>query len=68
MSTPSARKVFDDPTGHWEFITQDSDNHFEGQHFDRKEACQAGADAVTQKIQLRSGSRRDQRNDISICK
>jgi hypothetical protein len=54
MSTPSAKKVFDDPASHWAFLTQDSDNDFEGQHFDRKEAGQASADTAALKIQVRS--------------
>lgn len=38
MSTQLPRQVFDDPSSHWTFLTQTSDDHFEGQHFDRKEA------------------------------
>jgi predicted HTH transcriptional regulator len=33
------REVFDNPQQHWNFLTASSDEHFEGQHFDRKEAC-----------------------------
>ena len=29
--------VYDDPDGHWDFLTTPSDRDFEGQHFDRKE-------------------------------
>ena len=30
--------VYDDPDGHWDFLTTPSDRDFEGQLFDRKEA------------------------------
>lgn len=33
------KKSFDDPNAHWSFLTASSDDVFEGQHFDRKEAC-----------------------------
>ena len=52
MTIPSPRQVFDDPMEHWAFLTQSSDNDFEGQHFDRKEAGRAGVDAVKLKKQL----------------
>jgi predicted HTH transcriptional regulator len=44
MSRPNPRHVFDDPNGHWAYLTQPTDDGFEGQHFDRKEAgrLQAG--------------------------
>ena len=35
---PSPRAVYDDPAGHLAFLTQPSDDGFEGQHFERKEA------------------------------
>ncbi|MDZ4345109.1 MAG: ATP-binding protein, partial [Candidatus Binatia bacterium] len=54
MSTPSPRQVFDDPSSHWTFLTQGSDDYFEGQHFDRKEAGQPGANETTLKNQLRN--------------
>ena len=38
MSRPNPRHVYDDPQTHWAYLTQPSDNGFEGQHFDRKEA------------------------------
>lgn len=38
MTRPSPREVFDNPSVYWDFLTQDSDDDFEGQHFDRKEA------------------------------
>lgn len=46
MITPSPRQVFDDPVHNWAFLTQPSDNDFEGQHFDRKEAGQATVDGA----------------------
>ena len=38
MTRPSPREVFDNPSVYRDFLTQDSDDGFEGQHFDRKEA------------------------------
>jgi predicted HTH transcriptional regulator len=38
MSRPSPRQVFDDPETAWAYLTQPTDDDFEGQHFDRKEA------------------------------
>ncbi len=34
---PNPREVFDNYRQHWSFITANSDDDFEGQHFDRKE-------------------------------
>jgi hypothetical protein len=42
--TPKPRAVFDDPDAHFDFLTLSSDADFEGQHFDRKEACRARSD------------------------
>lgn len=36
---PLPKEVFDDPVAHWSFLTINNDSDFEGQHFDRKEAC-----------------------------
>lgn len=52
MSLPSAKEVFDDPSSHWTFLTQASDDDFEGQHFDRKVTGQTAASATTLKNQL----------------
>ena len=41
----SPRKVFDDPATYSKFLTESSDDKFEGQHFDRKEAGRADTDA-----------------------
>jgi predicted HTH transcriptional regulator len=38
MSRPHPHHVFDDPQGNWAYLTQPTDDGFEGQHFDRKEA------------------------------
>src|SRR3954464_12161064 len=38
MSRPTPRAVFDNPQAHWIYLTQSTDDGFEGQHFDRKEA------------------------------
>jgi len=53
MSRPSPKQVFDDPSSYWIYLTQVSDDDFEGQHFDRK-ACQAGVDATTLRRQLKA--------------
>ena len=53
MAVPKPRDVFDDPATHWGFLTQASDNDFEGQHFDRKEAGQPSADPTRLQKQLR---------------
>ena len=50
---PSPRAVYDDPEGHWTFLTQPSDDKFEGQHFDRKEAGQGASHARDLGNQLR---------------
>ena len=52
MTIPSPKQVFDDPTEHWAFLTQSSDDDFEGQYFDRKEAGRAGVDAKRLEKQL----------------
>ena len=52
MTIPSPKQVFDDPTEHWAFLTQSSDDDFEGQYFDRKEAGRSGADAKNLEKQL----------------
>src|SRR6266571_8724257 len=36
MQRPSPRQVFDSPKDAWAFLTQPSDDDFEGQHFERK--------------------------------
>ena len=51
--TPSPRAVYDNPEEHWDFLTQSSDDDFEGQHFDRKEAGQRDANAKTLAGQVR---------------
>ena len=50
---PSPRAVYEDPASHWAFLTQPSDDSFEGQHFDRKEAGQRTSDAKRLGNQLR---------------
>jgi predicted HTH transcriptional regulator len=60
MPTPSPRQVFDDPSSYWTFLTQGSDNDFEGQHFDRKEAGQAGVSVTALRKQ-----RQDVRDEIT---
>ena len=55
---PSPRAVYDDPASHWAFLTRPSDDSFEGQHFDRKEAGRRTSDAralQNQLAQLREG-------------
>ncbi len=38
MSRPNPKHVFDNPSSHWGYLTQLTDDGFEAQHFDRKEA------------------------------
>ncbi len=44
MKRPSPKEVFEAPLSHWDFLTQISDDGFEGQHFDRKEAGRGNVD------------------------
>ena len=53
MMGPSPRTVYDEPERYWTFLTQSSDDDFEGQHFDRKEAGQSTSDAKGLENQLR---------------
>ena len=41
---PKPKEVFENYQQHWNFITSDSDDDFEGQHFDRKEVPRLGLD------------------------
>src|SRR5438270_9904208 len=50
---PHPKDVFDDPMAHWSFITANSDDAFEGQHFDRKEACRKDASGNIAGAQLK---------------
>ena len=54
MTIPSPKQVFDDPTEYWTFLTQNADDAFEGQHFDRKEVGQIGIDQARLGKQLKS--------------
>jgi hypothetical protein len=51
---PKPKVVFDDPDAHLDFLTAATDTDFEGQHFDRKEACRPGADGNVPKSALRN--------------
>ena len=44
MKIPSPKEVFENPSSHWDFLVQGSDDDFEGQHFDRKEAGRENID------------------------
>ena len=70
MSRPSPREIFDDPSPHWAFVTQPTDDDFEGQHFDRKEAGRLQADAprspYSQTEHFRSGSHRLSKSKVHI--
>ena len=68
MTIPSPKQVFDDPTEHWAFLTQSSDDDFEGQYFDRKEAGRAGVDAkrLEKLVEQLGGTGSDQRDDFCI--
>ena len=48
---PSPKEVFDNPSRFWRFLTQSSDDDFEDQHFDRKQASQID-ESRTRKRQL----------------
>jgi hypothetical protein len=52
MSRPSPRQVFDDPQAEWKFLTQPTDDDFEGQHFDRKAAGRPQGGATISKSEL----------------
>lgn len=52
MSRPSPRHVFDNPQSEWSFLTQPTDDNFEGQHFDRKEAGRPQGNTVISKSTL----------------
>jgi predicted HTH transcriptional regulator len=52
MSRPSPRQVFDNPQAAWAFLTQPTDDDFEGQHFDRKEAGRPVVGAAISKSAL----------------
>ena len=64
MTTPSPRQAFDDPAVYWDFLIKGSDDEFEGQHFDRKEAGQVGANATTLNRQV-DGIRNQVKETIS---
>lgn len=49
---PSPREVFDDPLSFWADLTASSDARFEGQNFERKEVCRAGANGSVSKTAL----------------
>jgi predicted HTH transcriptional regulator len=48
----SPRDVYDSPEEHWDFITSGSDDDFEGQHFDRKEAGRIGENGLVSSSEL----------------
>ena len=50
---PSPKEVFDNPVLYWSFLTQSSDDDFEGQHFDRKETGRGSVDVATLENQLK---------------
>lgn len=52
MPRPSPREVFDDPSAHWAFVTQPTDDDFEGQKFDRKEAGRLQSDGTISRSSL----------------
>jgi hypothetical protein len=59
---PTPKEVFDDPDAHWEFLTLQDDNFFEGQHFDRKETGRPGTGG-----QVSNGDLRRFRVDHIAC-
>src|SRR3989442_13235591 len=48
------KEVFDDPDSHWAFLTTKSDEDFEGQFFDRKEAGRPGQHGTVPNLALES--------------
>ena len=60
MNRTSPKQVFDNPENHWSFLTQSSDDDFEGQHFERKEAGQTDVDSARFSRQIQ-----DVRNEIT---
>jgi predicted HTH transcriptional regulator len=51
---PSPKEVFENPLKFIEFITSNSDDKFEGQHFDRKEACRLDAQGNIPQSELKA--------------
>ena len=49
---PNPKDVFENPENHWDFITSASDDDFEGQYFDRKEAGRVGKNSLVSKTDL----------------
>ena len=54
--------VYDDPDGHWDFLTTPLDRDFEGQHFDRKEGRRPRPDGSVSGTDIQSF-----RNQIMEC-
>jgi len=52
MSKPTPIDVFADPSKHWPFLTAPSDDEFEDDHFDRKEAGHIGTDGRASRNQV----------------
>ena len=50
---PKPREVFDNPDAFWSFLTEPSDDKFEGQHFDRKEACRPDTNGTVSRSDLK---------------
>ena len=53
-TSPKPSQVYEDPATHWAFLTSGSDNGFEGQHFDRKEAGRPEADGTVPNAKLKN--------------
>jgi predicted HTH transcriptional regulator len=49
---PNPKEVFEHPDRFWEFLTAKIDSDFEGQHFDRKEACRQNPDGSVSGSQI----------------
>jgi hypothetical protein len=50
---PKPKVIFDEPEQHWDFLMLPSDADFEGQHFERKEACRARTDGEVSRSDIR---------------
>jgi Putative DNA-binding domain len=50
---PKPKVIFDEPEKHWGFLMLPSDADFEGQHFERKEACRVRTDGEVSRSDIR---------------
>ena len=53
MPEPKSKDVYDDPHHYWDLITVSSDEKFEGQHFERKQAGRLDASGEVDRTELK---------------